>query len=47
MVEYENGAILNYSLCVFGDRSSDELLIGTHGTITTTASKPRVTPVLR
>lgn len=44
MVEYENGAILNYSLCVFGNRGSDELLIGTHGAIATTASKPRVTP---
>jgi predicted dehydrogenase len=44
MVEYENGAILNYSLCVFGDRSSDELLIGTHGMLHTTAAKPRVTP---
>ncbi len=44
MVRYENGAILNYSLCVYGARSSDELLIGTHGALRTTAAKPRVEP---
>lgn len=44
MVEYANGAMLNYSLCTYGARSSDELLIGTHGMMHTTAARPRVTP---
>lgn len=44
MVEYESGAILNYSLVAFGAGSSDETIFGTHGILTTTGPCLRVTP---